>query len=114
MKVWSVHYFIAHCIFWEYSECIGTVTGAGVLLKKFCETKNYKRKIEMSRYAYTTDQKILADLKTSLRSGPFNKQDFLKEVNILDDTIIDFCSLVTKFGKQYGKKFLSIPTTNSN
>ena len=93
---------------------IGTVTGAGVLLKTFCETKNYKRKIEMSRYAYTTDQKILVDLKTSLRGGPFNKQDFLKEVNILDDTIIDFCPLVTKFEKQYGKKFLSTPTTNSN
>ena len=64
----------------------------------------------MSKYAYTTYQKILADLKTSLRGGPFNKQDFLKEVNILDDTIIDFCPLV----KQYGKKFLSTPTTNSN
>ena len=82
---------------------IGTVTGAGVLLKTFCETKNYKRKIEMSKYAYTTYQKILAALKTSLRGGPFNKQDFLKEVNILDDTIIDFCPLVTKFEKQYGK-----------
>ena len=93
---------------------IGTVTGAGVLLKTFCETKNYKRKIEMSKYAYTTYQKILADLKTSLRGGPFNKQDFLKEVNILDDTIIDFCPLVTKFEKQYGKKFLSTPTTNFN
>ena len=89
---------------------IGTVTGAGVLLKTFCETKNYKRKIEMSKYAYTTYQKILADLKTSLRGGPFNKQDFLKEVNILDDTIIDFWPSVTKFEKQYGKKFLSQPT----
>ena len=59
---------------------IGTVTGAGVLLKTFCETKNYKHKIEMSKYAYTTYQKILADLKTSLRGRPFNKQDFLKEV----------------------------------
>ena len=93
---------------------IGSVTGAGVLLRTFCETKNYKRKIEMSKYAYTTYQKILADLKTLLRGGPFNKQDFLKEVNILDDTIIDFCPLVTKFEKQYGKKFLSTPTTNSN
>ena len=93
---------------------IGTVTGAGVLLKTFCETKNYKRKIEMSKYAYTTYRKILANLKTSLPGGPFNKQDFLKEVNILDDTIIDFCPLVTKFGKQYGKKFLYTPTTNSN
>ena len=89
---------------------IGSVTGTGVLLKTFCETKNYKRKIEMSKYAYTTYQKILADLKTSLRGGPFNKQDFLKEVNILDDTIIDFCPLVTKFEKQYGEKFLSRPT----
>ena len=70
---------------------IGTVTGAGVLLKTFCETKNYKRKIETSKYASTTYQKILADLKTSLQGGPFNKQDVLKEVNILDDTIIDFC-----------------------
>ena len=95
------------------SIIIGTVTGAGVLLKTFCETKNYKRKIEMSKYAYTTYQKILADLKTSLRGGSFNKQDFLKEVNILDDTIIDFYPLVTKFEKQYGKKFLSTPTTNS-
>ena len=89
---------------------IGTVTGAGVLLKTFCETKNYKRKIEMSKYASTTYQKILADLKTSLQGGPFNKQDVLKEVNILDDTIIDFCPLVTKFEKQYGEKFLSRPT----
>ena len=33
---------------------IGTVTGAGVLLKTFCETKNYKRKIEMSKYITET------------------------------------------------------------
>ena len=88
---------------------LGTVTGAGVLLKTFCETKNYKRKIKMSKYAYRTYHKILADLKTSLRGGPFNKQDFLKEVNVLDDTIIDFCPFVTKFEK-YGKKFLPYPT----
>ena len=92
---------------------IGTVTGAGVLLKTFCETKNYKRKIEMSKYAYTTYQKILADLKTSLRGGPFNKQDFLKEVNVLDDTIIDFCPLVTKFEKQYGKSSSPIQQINN-
>ena len=89
---------------------IGTVTGAGVLLKTFCETKNYKHKIEMSKYVYTTYQRILADLKTSLWGSPFNKQDFLKEVNVLDDTIIDFCPFITKFEK-YGKKFLPYPTS---
>ena len=28
--------------------------------------------------------------------------------------VLDFCPLVTKFEKQYGKKFLSTPTTSSN
>ena len=32
---------------------IGTVTGAGVLLKTFCDTENYKRKIEMSNTPYS-------------------------------------------------------------
>ena len=89
------------------------LTHGAPLRSRFARARS-SAKIEMSKYAYTTYQKILADLKTSLRGGPFNKQDFLKEVNILDDTIIDFCPLVTKFEKQYGKKFLSTPTTNSN
>ena len=68
----------------------------------------------MSKFAYTTYQKVLLDLRTALRGDSFNKNDFLNELNILDDTVTDFCLLVTKFEKQYGKQFLSTPTTNSN
>ena len=63
----------------------------------------------MSKFAFSTYHKILLDLRTTLRGGPFNKDDFLKELNILDDTIVDFAPLVTKFEKQYAKKFLSGP-----
>ena len=63
----------------------------------------------MSKYAYTTYQKMLAHLKTALRGGPFNKRDSLKEVDILDDTIIDFCPLVTKFEKTIWKKIPLYP-----
>lgn len=89
---------------------IGRISGGGLALKTFSETKNYKRKIEMTKFAYSTYQKVLLDLRTALRGGSFNKDDFLKEVNILDDTIVDFSPLVTKFEKQYGKQFLSHPT----
>ena len=51
----------------------------------------------MSKYAFTSYQKVLLDLRTVLRGGSFNKDDFVKEVNILDDTIVDFSPLVTKF-----------------
>ena len=48
---------------------IGSISGAGLALKTFSETKNYKRKIEMSTFSYTTYQKILLDLRTALRGG---------------------------------------------
>jgi len=82
---------------------LGSISGAGLALKTFSETKDYKRKIEMSKFAYTTYQKVLLDLRTALRGGSFNKNDFRKELNILDDTITDVCPLVTKFEKQCTK-----------
>ena len=89
---------------------LGSISGAGLVLKTFSETKDYKRKKEMSKFAFSTYQKILLDLRTALRGGPFDKNDFLKELNILDDTIVDFAPLVRRFEKQYAKKFLSRPT----
>ena len=89
---------------------LGSISGAGLVLKTLSDTKNYKRKIDMSKFAYSTYQKILLDLRTALRGGPFDKKDFLKELNIVDDTIVDFAPLVTRFEKQYAKNFLSHPT----
>ena len=63
----------------------------------------------MSTFAYSTYQKILLELRTALRGTPFDKNDFLKELNILHGTIVDFVPLVTRFEKQYAKKFLSRP-----
>ena len=88
---------------------IGSISGAGLALKTFSETKNYKRKIEMSKFCYTTYNKVLVELRTSLRSATFNKDDFLKEMTVLDETIVDFAPLVTRLEKQYAKKFLSHP-----
>ena len=36
---------------------LGSISGAGLVLKTFSETKNYKRKIEMARSAYTSYDK---------------------------------------------------------
>ena len=76
---------------------LGSISGAGLVLKTLSDTKNYKRKIETSKFAYSTYQKIFLDLRTALRGGLFDKNDFLKELNILGDTIADFPPLVTRF-----------------
>lgn len=72
---------------------LGSISGAGLALKTSSETKDYERKIEMSKFAYTTYQKVLLDLRTALRGGSFSKDDFLRELIILDDTITDFLSI---------------------
>ena len=38
---------------------IGSVTGAGLALKTYSETKDYKKKIEMTPFSYTTYDKVL-------------------------------------------------------
>ena len=88
---------------------MGSISGAGLALKTFSETKNYKRKIEMAKFSCTSYDKVLVRLRTSLRGGTFDKNDFLKEMTVLDETIVDFAPLVTRFEQQYAKKFLSRP-----
>ena len=67
---------------------LGSISGAGLVLKT----------------------KTLVSLRTSLRGATFSKDDFLKEMTVLDETIVDFAPLVTRFKKQYAKKFLSCST----
>ena len=51
----------------------------------------------MARFAYTTYDKVLVGLRTSLRGGTFDKDSFLREMTVLDETIVDFAPLVTRF-----------------
>ena len=88
---------------------IGSISGAGLALKTFSETKDYKKKIGMAKFSYTTYDKVLVGLRTSLRGGTYDKDDFLKEMTVLDETIVDFAPIVTRFEKQYAKKFISRP-----
>ena len=46
---------------------LGTISGAGLLLKTLSEIKDYKTKIEMCKFAFTTYDKVLVDLQASLR-----------------------------------------------
>ena len=91
---------------------LGSISGAGLVLKTFSETKDYKKKIELSKFCYTTYSKVLVELRTSLRGATFDKDDFLKEMTVLDEIIVDFAPLVTRFEKQYAKMFLSHPREN--
>ena len=85
---------------------LGTISGAGLLLKTYSEAKNYKRKIEMSKFAYTSYSKVLTDLRSFMRGLKYDEKEFLDYVKVVDEIIIDMCPLTDKFEKKYNKVFI--------
>ena len=77
------------------SVILRTISGVGLLLKTFSEIKDCKKKIEMCKFVHTTSEKVLVDLRASIRGAEFNQIFW----------IIDLCPLVDKFEKKYDKQF---------
>ena len=84
---------------------LGVVNGAGVVVAGIGKKKNYKRKIEMSRIAFTTYEKVLVELRSALRGDEFNKQEFIERMKLIDEIIIDQTPIADRFASRYNKKF---------
>ena len=86
---------------------LGVITGAGLFLKAYTDVKKFDRKIDMCKFAFTTYEKILTELRSYLRGRPFDSVSFLNEVKLIDDTITDLCPIFqsSKVLKQYTKRF---------
>ena len=84
---------------------IGVVNGAGVVVAGIGKKKNYKRKIEMSRIAFTTYEKVIVELRAALRGDEFNKQEFIERMKLIDEMIIDQAPIADRFISRYNKKF---------
>ena len=58
---------------------LGVVNGAGVIVSNFGKMKNYKKKIEMTKIAFTTYDKVLFELTSALRGDEFDKNAFIEK-----------------------------------
>ena len=68
---------------------LGIINGVGILLTNFGKMKNYKKKIEMTKIAFTTYEKVLER----------------NEMKLVDAMIIDQTPLPDKYVKQFDKKY---------
>ena len=83
---------------------LGVVNGAGVIMAGVGKNKNYKKKIELSRIAYTTYEKTLVELRAALRGHEFNKDEFVDRMKLIDEMIIDQSPIADRFSSRYNKK----------
>ena len=87
---------------------LGVINGAGIIVAGVGKKKNYKRKIEMSRIAFTTYEKVLVELRSALRGDEWNKNEFIDRMKLIDEIIIDQSpSSADNFIIKYNQKFLS-------
>ena len=84
---------------------LGVVNGAGVVVAGIGKKKNYKRKIEMSRIAFTTYEKVLVELRAALRGNEWDKEEFVNRMKLVDEMIIDQTPIADRFASRYNKKF---------
>ena len=85
---------------------LGVINGAGIIVGGITKKKDFKKKIETTKLAYTTYEKVLVELRSALRGDEWNKQEFIDRIKILDEMIIDQCpSSVDNFAEKYKNKF---------
>ena len=84
---------------------LGVVNGAGVIFAGVGKKNNYKRKIEMSRIAFTTYEKVLIELRAALRGDEWSKKEFVDRMKLLDEIIIDQTPIADRFESRYKNKF---------
>ena len=84
---------------------LGTITGAGLLLKTASEIKQVANKISMFKIGLSTYEKTLVDLRSFLRGKEYSHEDFIFKMNLVDGEIADLYSIPENFSKKYEKKF---------
>ena len=85
---------------------LGVINGVGVIVAGITKKKDFKKKIETTKMAYTTYEKVLVELRSALRGDEWNKEEFIDRIKILDEIIIDQCpSSADNFVEKYKKKF---------
>ena len=84
---------------------LGIINGAGIIVAGIGKKKNLKRKIEMSRIAFTTYDKVLVELRSALRGDEWNKQELIDRMQLIDQMIIDQSPIADRFASRYNEKF---------
>ena len=85
---------------------IACVAGPGILIQGYLTKTNLINNVERCKFAYTSYEKILTQIRSFLRGLAYDEIIFLSYVKKLDDIVIDTCPSVDAFYKKYDKKFI--------
>ena len=84
---------------------IGCVAGPGVIIQGYLTKSDLIQRVERCRFAYTSYEKILVQLRNFMRGASYNESIFFSDVKVVDEIVIDSCPSVYKYFEKYNSKF---------
>ena len=89
-----------------------SITGVGVIIQGYITKSDIAKKIESCRFAYTSYNKILIQLRTYFRGIPYHEKVFLTDTKVLDDIVTDICPTINGMSKKYDRLFMDSLAVN--
>ena len=89
----------------QNSIMVTVLSATGVIVKGWNEYKKYSSKMEMSRFAYSTHEKLLIELRGYANGLPMEDMEcFLSRIKTMEETISDLAPLIRdSFVRKYDK-----------
>ena len=85
---------------------LGSLTGSGIMIQAYLTKSDLNRRVDRCRFAFTSYERVLVQLKSFLRGLPYDESNFLTDLKVIDDIIIDQCPSVEKYYDKYNKIFI--------
>lgn len=84
---------------------LGVLAGTGVMIKGYMTHSDIVNKVERCKFAYTSYEKILIQIRNLLRGVPSDENIFMSELRFLDDMVADTCPIVSNLFTKYESKY---------
>ena len=84
---------------------LGSLTGSGIMIQAYLTKSDLNRRVDRCRFAFTSYERVLVQLKSFLRGLPYDESNFLTDLKVIDDIIIDQCPSVEKYYDKYDRVF---------
>ena len=85
---------------------LGLLTGSGIMIQAYLTKSDLNKRVDRCKFAFTSYERTLIQLKSFLRGLPYDESNFLTDLKVLDDIIIDQCPSVDKYFEKYNKLFI--------
>ena len=85
---------------------LGSLTGSGIMIQAYLTKSDLNKRVDRCRFAFTSYERVLVQLKSFLRGLPYDESNFLTDLKVLDDIIIDQCPSADKYFEKYAKTFI--------